>query len=77
MWDYVKGKKKQLIEHAGSALHLFCPNIVEKGESHVNPDSILKHLKMLCECMRKIYFVDGKCWTSPEEFNKFVSQHYS
>ncbi|XP_053390336.1 uncharacterized protein LOC128553236 [Mercenaria mercenaria] len=67
--------KKDLIKHAEKAAHAFCPDLTENEKSQLSIDDIVLQLKMLSESMKKIYYLDGKCWSDMKEFLKNMGSY--
>ncbi|XP_053391032.1 E3 ubiquitin-protein ligase rnf213-alpha-like, partial [Mercenaria mercenaria] len=67
--------KKDLIKHAEKAAHAFCPDLTENEKSQLSIDDIVLQLKMLSESMKKIYYLDGKCWNDIKEFSKYMGSY--
>ncbi|XP_060597648.1 E3 ubiquitin-protein ligase rnf213-alpha-like, partial [Ruditapes philippinarum] len=66
--------KKDLIQHAEKAVEVFCPEIMENDKSFLQVEDVVHQLKMLLECMKKIYLLDGKCYISLKEYMTNMSR---
>ena len=73
--DYLPGKTRS-IKHLEKAFEVFCPDLVDSNKSFLPVDEVVQQLKMLLECMRKMYYVDGRCYTSYKEYTACVSMQY-
>ncbi|XP_060564697.1 uncharacterized protein LOC132723904 [Ruditapes philippinarum] len=74
-FDYFKWKKDDFIKHAEKAFYIFFPDLIENDKNYLSIDDIVLQLRMLTECMRKIYYVDGKCWLDFKEFSNCMGSY--
>ncbi|XP_053396346.1 E3 ubiquitin-protein ligase rnf213-alpha-like isoform X3 [Mercenaria mercenaria] len=65
--------KKTLIKHAERAVEIFCQDLMEHDKSVLTVDDTVQQLRMLSECMKKIYLVDGRCYLDNEDFSQNMS----
>lgn len=74
--DYFTSRST-LKEHAEQAVNIFCPDFFQYYKGSMPLEEITIQVKTLFECMRKIYMVDGRCWSDNKEFTKAVSNFFS
>lgn len=73
MYGWFRSHKEQLIKHAEISIDVFCPEINEHGKVCDTIEASVRHFRMIFDCLRKMYYVDARCWNYEDAFKEFVS----
>ncbi|KAL4233165.1 hypothetical protein ACF0H5_007850 [Mactra antiquata] len=79
-----KNREEELLKHAEYTIDTFCPEVNENGKV-LNENgkvcdtmqSTVQYFRMINDCLRKIYYVDAKCFKYDTDFKEFMTDKFA
>ena len=62
------------MKHAKKSVQYFSNKIIEAEDTKYSLTYVLDQLEILLSCMKKIYFIDSKCWDGYDKENDFKEE---